>query len=180
MSNIIEVYPLWQRGRLLLGCDPITIKCDSAQIGTLRPAWLVPQDCQGGEAYVLEFSMPEPFVENTLQGIWMRKDDGDGIVLNSDSILRIAEACSTCCSETVSLVAPVYPQYYQIPMVTAVQPIEMKIESTSQLLDMGPPPSVAPSAPLTENKTAPVEKKATRKTATKEKKASPKTKNDTK
>lgn len=116
-QRIIQVYPLWQRGQLLLGCAAITIDCDNNLMGTLRRAWLVPRDCAGGKDYDLLFFQPDPNIQNVLTGIWMQTSDGEGIVLNASSITDIISACDSCCGNSPVVAVEYSPTAPIVPVV---------------------------------------------------------------
>jgi hypothetical protein len=108
---IIQVYPLWQRGQLLLDCAPIQINCNSANMGTLRAAWLVPKSCKsmgGGKDYFLVFTLPDPSIGGVMQGVWMRTNDGGGILLNVGTVLDVVSACNDCCNDSTTVLPPAY------------------------------------------------------------------------
>lgn len=120
-QRLIQVYPLWQRGQLLLGCGPMTIDCDNNLMGTLRIAWLIPRECGGGIDYDLSFTQPDPQIQNVLRGVWMQTSDGEGIVFNVESILEIVNACDTCCGNS-PLLDRIYSPLTPIPPPTEYAP----------------------------------------------------------
>lgn len=132
-QRIIQAYPLWQSGQLLLGCGPITIDCKNSAMGTLRRAWLVPVDCEGGKDYDLFFAQPDPSIPNVMTGIWIQTSDGAGIVLNVVSITDIVSACDSCCNNN-----SVVPATFSVELA----------EDSSTILPVAYSPTVAINPPV--------------------------------